>query len=82
MRIVITDELVRWHSPLPLREVLLKAVGGVTPFLGGGFGGGVLCPKGAGFVEAFVEEDGVDLPGGVGFDVRDIGAETVSRLTN
>jgi hypothetical protein len=33
-------------------------------------------PKGAGLVEAFVEGDGVDLPSEVGFDVRDIGAET------
>jgi hypothetical protein len=45
MCIVITDESVRWHSPLPLREVLLKAVGAVTSFLGGGFGGGVLSPE-------------------------------------
>jgi hypothetical protein len=59
--------------------VLLQAVVGVTLFRGGGFAGGVLLPEEAGFVEGFVEGDGFDLPAGVGFDVRGIGAETVSR---
>ena len=40
--------------------MILEAVGGVSPLWGGGFADGVLLPEEAGFVEGFVEGQGVD----------------------